>query len=39
MFKSDFVNEIRDQIKNEIGEAIGVEMRKWEKLEATVAVL
>ena len=28
MFKSDFVNEIKDQIKNEIGEAIGVELRK-----------
>ena len=38
-FKSDFINEIKDQIKNEVSETIGVEIRKWEELESTVAVL
>ena len=27
-FKSNFINEIKDQIKNEVGKAIGVEIRK-----------
>ena len=27
-FKSDFINEIKDQIKNEISEAIGVKIKK-----------
>ena len=27
-FKSDFINEIKDQIKNEVSEATGVEIRK-----------
>ena len=31
-FKSDFINEIKDQIKNEVSEAIGVEIRKREEL-------
>ena len=38
-FKSDFINEIKDQTKNEISEAIGVEIKKREELESTVAVL
>ena len=38
-FKTDFINEIKDQIKNEVREAIGVEIRKREELESTVAVL
>ena len=38
-FKSDFINETKDQIKNEVSEAIGVEIRKREELESTVAVL
>ena len=31
-FNSDFINEIKDQIKNEVSEAIGVEIRKREEL-------
>ena len=27
-FKSDFINQIKDQIKNEISQAIGVEIKK-----------
>ena len=38
-FKSDFINEIKDQIKNEVSKAIGVEIRKREELESTVALL
>ena len=38
-FKSDFINEIKDQTKNEVSEAIGVEIRKREKQESTVAAL
>ena len=38
-FKSDFINEIKDQIKNEVSEAIGVEIKKREELKSTVAVL
>ena len=38
-FKSDFINKIKDQIKNKVSEAIGVEIRKREKLASTVAVL
>ena len=38
-FNSDFINEIKDQIKNEVSEAIGVEIWKREELESTVAVL
>ena len=38
-FKSDFITEIKDQIKNEVGEAIGAEIRKREELKSTVAVL
>ena len=38
-FKSDFINNIKEKIKNEVIEAIGVEIRKREKLESTVAVL
>ena len=38
-FKSDFINNIKGKIKNEVIEAIGVEIRKREKLESTVAVL
>ena len=38
-FKSDFINQIKDQIKNEISQAIGVEIKKWEEQESTVAVL
>ena len=38
-FRTDFINEIKDQIKNEVSEAIGVEIRKQEELESTVAVL
>ena len=38
-FKSDFINEIKDQIINEVSEATGVEIRKREELESTVAVL
>ena len=38
-FKSDFINEIKDQIKNKSSEAIGVEIRKREELESAVAVL
>ena len=38
-FKSDFINELKDQIKNEVSEAIGVEIRKRKELESTVAVL
>ena len=38
-FKSDFLNEIKDQIKNEVSKAIGVEIRKREEQESTVAAL
>ena len=38
-FKCDFITEIKDQIKNEVSEAIGAEIRKREELELTVAVL
>ena len=38
-FKSDFINNIKEKIKNEVIEAIGVEIRKREELESTVAVL
>ena len=38
-FKSDFITEIKDQIKNEVSEATGAEIRKREELELTVAVL
>ena len=38
-FKTDFINEIKDQIKNEVSEAIGVEIRKREELESTVSTL
>ena len=38
-FKCDFITEIKDQIKNEVSEAIGAEIRKREELESTVAVL
>ena len=38
-FKFDFINNIKEKIKNEVIEAIGVEIRKREKLESTVAVL
>ena len=38
-FKSDFITEIKDQIKNEVSETIGAEIRKREELELTVAVL
>ena len=38
-FKSDFINEIKDQIKNKVSEVIGVEIRKREELKSTVAVL
>ena len=38
-FKFDFINNIKEEIKNEVIEAIGVEIRKREKLEYTVAVL
>ena len=38
-FKSDFVTKIKDQIENDVSEAIGVEIRKWEELESTVTVL
>ena len=38
-FKSDFINEIKDQIKNQVSEAIEAEIRKREELESTVAVL
>ena len=38
-FKSDFINNITEKIKNEVIEAIGVEIRKREELESTVAVL
>ena len=38
-FKSDFMNEIKDQIKNEVSEAIGLETRKQEELKSTVAAL
>ena len=38
-FKSDFINEIKDQIKNEVSEATGVEIKKREELKSTVAVL
>ena len=38
-FKSDFINEIKDQIKNEVSKAIGVEIRKREEQESTVAAL
>ena len=33
------MNEIKDQIKNEVSEAIGLETRKQEELESTVAAL
>ena len=38
-FNSDFINVIKDQIKNEVSEAIGVEIRKREELESTVSAL
>ena len=38
-FKSDFINQIKGQIKNEISQAIGVEIKKREELESTAAVL
>ena len=38
-FKSNFINKIKDQIKNEISEAIRVEIKKPEELESAVAVL
>ena len=38
-FKSDFINEIKDHIKNEVSKAIGVEIRKREEQESTVAAL
>ena len=38
-FKSDFITKIKDQIKNEVSEGIGAEIRKREELESTVAVL
>ena len=38
-FKSDFISEIKDQIKNKVSEVIGVEIRKREELRSTVAVL
>ena len=38
-FKSDFITEIKDRIKNEVSEAIGAEIRKREELKSTVAVL
>ena len=38
-FKFDFINEIKDQIKNEVGEATEVEIRKQEELESTAEVL
>ena len=38
-FNSDFITEIKDQIKNEVREAIGAEIRKREELELSVAVL
>ena len=31
-FKSDFINVNKDHIKNEVSEAIGVEIRKQEEL-------
>ena len=38
-FKSDFINEIKDQIKNKVSEVIEVTIRKKEELKSTVAVL
>ena len=38
-FKCDFITDIKDQIKNEVNETIGAEIRKREELELTVAVL
>ena len=38
-FKSNFINEIKGQIKNEISEVIRIELRKREELESAVAVL
>ena len=38
-FKCDFITEIKNQIKNEVSEATGAEIRKQEELESTVAVL
>ena len=38
-FKSDFINEIKDQIKNKVSEVIEVTIRKREELKSTVAVL
>ena len=38
-FKFDFINEVKDQIKNEVSEATEVEIRKQEELESTVEVL
>ena len=38
-FKSDFINEIKDQIKNKVSEVIEVKIRKKEELKSTVAVL
>ena len=37
-FKSDLINKIKDKIKNEVSESIGVEIRKREELELTIAV-
>ena len=37
-FKFDLINEIKGKIKNEVSESIGVEIRKREELESTVAV-
>ena len=38
-FKSNFINEIKDQIKNEVSKSIREEIRKQKKLELAVAVL
>ena len=38
VFKSDFINETKDQIKNKVSEATGVKIRKREELESTAAV-
>ena len=37
-FKFDLINKIKDKIKNEVSESIGVEIRKREELELTIAV-
>lgn len=38
-FKFDFINEVKNQIKNEVSEATEVEIRKQEELESTAEVL